>query len=183
MEPLGACFAPLGGLFSASWGLLGASWGPRGASWEPLGGLSSAALGLLEASGGRELEMTVFFVSWPPLGPVLAPSWAVLGASWAVLGPSWAVLGPSWGPLGPSWGSLGPSWGGFWHPCRAKWGGPGGPGEGLGPRGAPKCAERAGRGGRRCAAGGLLETLLEGNLKDLKIGRIWKGVWHALHPW
>ena len=76
--------------------------------------------------------------SWRRLGA----SWGPLGASWGRLGLSWGPLGPSWGPLGPSWGRLGPSWGGFWHPSRAKWGGPGGPGGSWAKRSAE--ARRAG---------------------------------------
>ena len=116
---------------------------------------------------------------WFPRRPKrpLGASWRRLGASWGRLGASWGRLGLSWGPLGRSWGRLGPSWGGFWHPSRAKWGGPGGPGGGSW---AKRRAEmrrmgRKGRAGgaavrRRRPPGNLFGRKFEG-LEDWKNSR------------
>ena len=105
--PWEAVWRPLGGRFGASWGLIWAFWGPLGASWGALGGLLGPLWGLLRPPWGSFGRKTRFFSFFPPLGPLLGPSWSPLGPSWAPLGPSWGPLGPSWGPLGGLLGCLG----------------------------------------------------------------------------
>ena len=165
----------LGAVSVPSWRVLGASLVRLGASWGRLGHQKSphgrpnnlifhrffkvfVPVRLLRAILAQhslpDRLGAVFGSSWGVFGSswgVLGTSWRHLGASWGRLGASWGRLGPSWGPLGPSWGRLGPSWGGFWHPSRAKWGGPGGPGVVLGQE-----ARRNGSagGGRRCGPPG-----------------------------
>ena len=112
--PWEAVWRPLGGRFGASWGLIWAFWGPLGASWGALGGLLGPLWGLLRPPWGSFGRKTRFFSFFPPLGPLLGPSWSPLGPSWAPLGPSWGPLGPSWGRLGGLLGRLGVVLGHSW---------------------------------------------------------------------